>query len=67
MKYLWASWPNKTSQHLLVGDNANASKTRHIRGYGRAVTFSYSGVAWSGLHATYDRAPRFSEPSISQA
>ena len=65
MKYVWASWGNFPRQFSSV-ENSNHLKTRHIRGYGRAVTFSTTHVAWSPVDATYTLTTKSFEISISR-
>jgi hypothetical protein len=64
MKYVWASWGEKMIGQLPVGENVNGCKTRHIRGYGCAVTFSSTGVVWSSAMATYSLATKHFESSV---
>jgi hypothetical protein len=64
MKYVWASWGSKIERRLPAGDNPNGVKTRHIKGYGRAVTFSSTRVIWSVAQATYSLEPKAFEVSI---
>lgn len=66
MKYVWASWGNKTEHHLPVGENSNGVKTKHIRGYGCAVTFSLTRVIWSAVDATCSLEPKTFKTSISR-
>lgn len=68
MKYVWASWGNSSRQFAsgeTFNNNNGNQKTRHIRGYGRAVTFSTTQVAWSSAHATYTISSKSFEASIS--
>lgn len=65
MKYVWASWGNGLRQ-FSTGENINTPKTRHIRGYGRAVTFSSTQMAWSDPHSTYTPGFRLFQMNVSQ-
>ncbi|MEX2230934.1 MAG: hypothetical protein WD824_02145 [Cyclobacteriaceae bacterium] len=67
MKYVWASWGSKLIGQLPGGENINENKTRHIKGYGCAVSFSSTRVAWSSAHATYSLESKHFELSISRA
>lgn len=54
MKYVWASWAGKNAaEYFRGGENVNSFKTRHIRGYGCAVTFTSTRFVWSSPVATY--------------
>ena len=66
MKYVWASWGNPSRQFASGETFNNNNRTRHIRGYGRAVSFSTTQVVWSSAHATYTIASKSFEASISQ-
>ena len=66
MKYVWASW-DKVSAQLSAAEKVQQVKTRHIRGYGRAVSFSSSDVVlWSSADATYDLNGKAFHTSISR-
>ena len=64
MKYVWASW-SVTPLQLSAGEKTNEVKTRHIRGYGCAVTFSSTNVIWSSSHTTYSLRGRGFQTSFS--
>jgi hypothetical protein len=54
MKYVWASWAGKNAaEYFPAAENVNSFKTRRIRGYGCAVTFTSTRFAWSSPVATY--------------
>jgi hypothetical protein len=65
MKYVWASWGNKLSQQF-PGESVNGFKTRHIKGYGCAVTFSYARITWSTADGTYIQGLKYTEPSVTR-
>lgn len=64
MKYVWASWISTPCQ-IAAGEKINEVKTRRVRGYGCAVTFSSTKVVWSSSHATYSIAGREFNTSLS--
>jgi hypothetical protein len=66
MKYVWASWGEKMIGKMPAGESVNGVKTRHIRGYGCAVTFSSTRVIWSPAMATYSLDSKSFETSISR-
>ena len=66
MKYVWASWGSNTTGHFSKGENINTVKTRHIRGYGCAVTFTSTRMAWSSAEFTYSLASRYVGAAISR-
>lgn len=52
MKYVWASWD--TVSRRTVGEKIKGFRDKHIRGYGRAVSFSSTeDVIWSPPQPTY--------------
>jgi hypothetical protein len=67
MKYVWASWENKTNSQQLLIDNAPALRTRKVPGYGGGVTFSGQITTWTQTSSTSVHQLRFFTPSISKA
>ncbi|HTF29555.1 MAG TPA: hypothetical protein VK625_11970 [Flavitalea sp.] len=67
MKYVWASWGNRIGSQLPAGENKNGFKTRHVRGYGCAVTFSSVQMEWSPAYATYSLRNKYFEASFCRA
>jgi len=53
MKYVWASWGSNIDEQLPAAENINGYRTKRIRGYGCAVTFSSTYFKWSSPEATY--------------
>ncbi|MEX1238550.1 MAG: hypothetical protein WEB30_02505 [Cyclobacteriaceae bacterium] len=66
MKYVWASWGNKIDRQLPAAENTNGVRTKHIRGYGCAVTFSSTHIRWSLPAATYSLKHKFFAISFDQ-
>jgi hypothetical protein len=66
MKYVWASWGNKIDRQLPAAENTNGFRTKHIRGYGRAVTFSTTNLRWTLPEATYSLKDKFFATSFDQ-
>jgi len=63
MKYVWASLG--TTSRRLPGEKTKGFKTRHIRGYGCAVSFTYADdVTWSSAQSTYALDGKCFETSI---
>lgn len=67
MKYVWASWGGGTTDPFSKGEKITGFRTKHIRGYGSAVTFSCSKIAWSSADTTYTPVLRYVDFNFTRA
>lgn len=65
MKYVWASWGNRIEEQF-PGESINSFRTRHVRGYGCAVTFSCARITWSAVDATMTAGLKYMEPTFTR-